>query len=389
MRSLRGIYEGKKMKLLYIAPVYIEENCPDGVAKKVLNHFDVMKKKFDMWLVYYSKEGVAIKHEDQVVVKNYTKIHRRLSLYSEILNLLNKEKFNSAYIRYPKSEPHFIKLLKALKENGTKIIVEIPTYPYNGEIFHSVKTTVIALVDALFSVQLKKYVDRIVTYSDDEYIFGISTIRTINGIVYEKVKKHLFIPNKYLINMIAVATIYSCHGFDRIISGIEEYYQNGGTEEIFFNIVGNGPYVERYREQLEKSMFAKNHVSLCGFQTGEKLDALYNEANVAINSLAIHRIGLKKESTLKTKEYAAKGLPIISSYVVDAFDSIGNEDYVLLVDNTDEPIDMHKVISFYHRVYDGKNISDVSEHIREKSKMHCDMAVTLREVIDFFLDGDK
>ena len=43
------------MKLLYIAPVYINEEKPDGVGKKIYNHIGEFKKYFDTTLLYYGK----------------------------------------------------------------------------------------------------------------------------------------------------------------------------------------------------------------------------------------------------------------------------------------------------------------------------------------------
>ena len=371
------------MKFLYMAPVYIETDKPDGVAKKVLNHYHVFGQRYDSWIGYYGKDGVVIRHGEQTKIMPYGNAHRRFALYSSLGKLVEKEKFDAIYIRYPKSENSFIQLLKRMKNTGAKIVIEIPTYPYNGKSFRSVKTALIACVDYGYRTQLKKYVDRIVTYSDDDVIFGIKTIRTINGIVYDRVKLREYTPKKEKINMIAVATIWSCHGFDRIISGMEEYYRNGGKEEIRFNIVGNGPYAENYRKLLENCSFVGNRVVLWGFQTGDVLDSLYNNANIAVNSLALHRMGLTKESTLKTKEYAAKGLPMISSYEVDAFDEAGNEKYVMRVEDSEDPVSVESIIDFYNRIY-SESIESVSEEIRLASKKVCDMDVTLQGVMDYF-----
>lgn len=372
------------MNLLYMAPVYIDEEKPDGVAKKVLNQYTVFEKKYAAWLVYYGKNGVIVRHGSIKSVINYGSFHRRFLLYSEVKKLVDLTEFDAIYIRYPKSDPNFISVIKKMKESGAKIVIEIPTFPYNGESLRSIKTALIALVDGIYRMQLKRYIDRIVTYSDDNLIFGIKTIKTINGIVFDNVIQREYVPGKAYVNMIAVATVWSCHGFDRIIAGIEEYYKNGGSEEIHFNIVGNGPYIDNYRRQLSKCLYANKRVELCGFQTGKKLDELYNEANIAVNSLALHRIGLKKESTLKTKEYAAKGLPMISSCEVDAFDNTGNALYVMRVDDAETPIKMEDVITFIKNVYNDKSVAEVSRQIRETSRKVCDMEVTLQGVMNFF-----
>ena len=126
-----------------------------------------------------------------------------------------------------------------------------------------------------------------------------------------------------------------------------------------------------------------------GFQTGDALQALYDEADIAVNSLALYRIGLKKESTLKSKEYIAKGLPMLSSTEVDGLDSERNKKYVHLVPDCGDYINAEEIIDFYHQIYDGKDADKISHEIRESGHKICDMSVTMKPVIDFFLDTNS
>lgn len=118
-----------------------------------------------------------------------------------------------------------------------------------------------------------------------------------------------------------------CHGYDRLIEGIKKYYDLGGDTNIIYHLVGEGEEIKRYKDLVLKYGIEK-HVLFYGFKTSSDLDALYEKADIAINSLAIHRIGLQTESTIKSKEYAAKGLPMVSSYAVDAFSAQDNSKYV-------------------------------------------------------------
>ena len=371
-------------KLMYVAPVFIDKERPDGVAKKVMNHFRVFKKYYDVSLIYYGNTGVVLLNSQQEeTIFPYKNRHRRFALYDEVKRLYCENKYDFTYIRYPKSEWNFIRTLKLMKQSGSRIVIEIPTYPYNGNLSLNLKMLSIALGDAIFRTQLKKYVERIITYSDDSKIFGINTINTINGIDFESVPLAVDEEKQDVVSLISVATNYSCHGFDRVIEGMNNYYKHGGECDICFHIVGDGPAIETYHKLIQQYGL-ENRVILHGFLFGEKLSALYARAGMAVNSLALHRIGLKKESTLKTKEYAAKGLPILSSTPVDAFDEEGNKKYVYLVEDDESPIKMEKVIDFYTRIFDGDNKKDVAEDIRKNAQKICDMEVTLKKVIDFF-----
>lgn len=372
-------------KLLYIAPILIDNKKADGVAKKVQNHYYVFSQKYECWLVSYGTRGIVVKHRDSETLLPFGNRHRRFELYSQVLILVENEKFDYVYIRYPKSEPSFISLLKAIKKHGLKVVVEIPTFPYDGDhSFRNVRLTAVSITDRLCRRQLKKYIDRIVTFSDDDEIFGIQTIKTINGFRFDNVGIVNALSKKNGIDLIAVAMLADCHGYDRIIMGMEKYYSDGGKEEIRFHIVGTGLDAHKYQDLIEKCTHLDGRAVMHGFKTGGELEKLYDISDIAVNSLAIHRLGLKTESTLKTKEYAAKGLPMLSSYFVDAFSKEDHDKYVLLLKSNDEAIEMEKVIDFYHKVYDGKERSSVAADIREVAKKVCDMSITLRPIEAYF-----
>ena len=377
------------MKLLYLAPVNIHEKKIDGVAKKIFNQTTEFSKFFDVYMMSYRRNDIAIYHGQKRQEIDSSRIHRRYSLYDEVNRLAEKEKFDCIYIRYSRSERNLICLLNKLYSYGAKIISEIPTYPYNGGMFENPRKIAIAAADSVYRLRLKKYIQRIVTYSDDDFIFGIPTIRTINGINFdnEKIANHK--TDSDSINLISVATNYECHGFDRIIEGMDKYYAAGGTTEIRFKIVGDGPAILDYKKQISQSPYLGGRVELTGFQTGDALQALYDEADIAVNSLALYRIGLKKESTLKSKEYIAKGFPILSSTEIDGFDLEGNRKYVHLVSDCGFYIKAEEIIDFYHRIYDGNDVNKVAHEIREAGRKICDMSITMKPVIDFFLDTNN
>lgn len=110
------------MKLLYLAPVYINEQQLDGVAKKVLNHVTVFLKWFDVYMMSYGDEGVVIRHNEKTRFIGLGGVHRRYALYREAEKLAESEKIECVYIRYPKSENNFIQLLKKLHLHNSKIV---------------------------------------------------------------------------------------------------------------------------------------------------------------------------------------------------------------------------------------------------------------------------
>ena len=376
-------------KLLYIAAVEIKRNKPDGVAKKVMNHVRVFKDVFDTILLCYGENGIKIEQNGGDEVVAYRKgLHRKFQIYSLALELCKSHQCDYVYIRYPRSDPKFLNLVKKIHTLGSQIVIEIPTYPYGLEVPHKaiLKSNIYLCVDKYYRNKLKKYVQRIVTYSDDPYIWGIQTIQTINGISFDYNRiRHC--ADHESINLISCAYYYECHGCDRLIRGIKKYYDKAGDRNIVFHIVGEGSSVPQYKE-LVKELKIENHVIFHGFCTGDKLATIYDISDIGVNSLAIHRLGLKKESTLKTKEYAAKGLPVISSYPVDAFSKKDQTKYVHLVPGDDSDICVQEIVNFYDRIYDGDK-QTVANSIRTASKNVCDMRVTLNPVISFYMGNRK
>ena len=375
----------KNKKLLYIAPTRIDMQQLDGVAKKILGHVNVFDMEYDVDLLYRDNQNVVLyKVSSQQFVK--LKLGKnKVDILQCAFSVINDAKYDYCYIRYPNSDLQFISLLKKMDKKGINIVVEIPTYPYDAEGMESVKGKIIHVVDKIFRKQLKKYVRRIITYSDDEKIFGIKTIKTVNGLDFEKVRISNNIEQKDIIHLCGVATFYTIHGYDRLICGMHNYYKMGGKRNIVFDVVGDGDksILQEY-EKMVQSANLSNRVVFHGRLNGTDLDDVYDRASIGVNSLAIHRQNLKNESTLKTREYAAKGLPILSSSYVDAFGIDDNARFVCLVPPNDSPIDINNVIEFYDNLVEGKKLADIKSEIRSKASEICNMPVTLKPIIAYF-----
>lgn len=372
-------------KLLYIAPVIIDLDKQNGVTKKVLNHYKTFGINYDVEMISYGPDCLYHFYNDTINTIDTNGQNRRIQLYKYInISLTRNKKIDFVYIRYHLCDYLFLFVLKNLYKVTSKIVIEIPTYPYKKELLKTSGGLLKWYVDVTSRLFLRFFVGRIVTYSKDDNIFGIQTIKTCNGIVYDDVKIAKKINyNEAEINLISASITMSCHGYDRIIKGLSSYYSSGGNVNIIYHLVGDGAEIENYINLVKELNLEKN-VIIYGFKGGQELEEIYDKADVAIDSLGIHRVGLKTESTLKTREYAAKGLPIISSNLVDVFSDEDNFKYVYRVSADDSDVDMHKLIGFYKSLHIGTDRSDISETIRSKSQKRCDMKVTLEKVNRYY-----
>lgn len=149
---------------------------------------------------------------------------------------------------------------------------------------------------------------------------------------------------QHLVLLMLIGSAVSWHGQDRVIRGLADY--RGGVR-ISLVIVGSSSARD---VQLVEDLGVQDLVEFVGVSTGPALDLLFDRAHLGVASLAIHRKGLTQAAPLKTREYAARGLPIILGYrdpdLDDAF-----HDVCLQVPADDSPVDMDGVVEFAHAVY--------------------------------------
>ena len=111
------------------------------------------------------------------------------------------------------------------------------------------------------------------------------------------------------------------------------------------------------------------------------MEELYETADIALSSLGMHRVGLKVGQTLKSKEYGAKGLPIISEYRVEEYPE--GEKYQLVVPMDESPVNIESVIRMYDAIMEG-NVQQERKKIRDAVKKEADMQVVMKPIADFY-----
>lgn len=339
-----------------------------GISYKIAKQIDIFKaNNFDVQIINVSKTNNKFKQRMSVLPF----INWNISLKE----LRSIEKNSYVYIRYFLCNYKLLKELKKVKKSkeNIKIAIEIPTYPYDGEYSGTPIKVLVKLLpfvakDRLTRNKLKKYVDRIVTFSDDKKIFGINTINISNGVDLKKIqiRKPLFSRDKRSINMIAVAKFGYWHGYDRMIEGMGQYYHSNiqDKRKITFYIVGYGNNeIEKQYRLLISKYHLENRVILAGKKSGKELDDLYNICNLGIDSMGRHRSGVNYNSSLKGKEYLAKGLPIVSG-VCTELDYMPNYKYYYRVPADNTPVNISSIVKFYDSIYSCENEEKVTKKIR-------------------------
>jgi hypothetical protein len=130
---------------------------------------------------------------------------------------------------------------------------------------------------------------------------------------------------------------YAWHGIDKLVEFARQY------RDLQLDIVG-------YDKLPELGPLPEN-LKLHGYLRSEEYKQVLAGADVAVSSLALHRIQLEEASPLKSRECLALGLPLVIAYV-DTDLSDGDHDFLLKIPNKEDNIQTHgeAIQAFAHRM---------------------------------------
>ena len=348
------------MRILFL--VYHGFSEYSGISKKI--HYQVKglrENGHDVRLCYYdfAENGHSCRYVDGEVIKDYGKgkwagLRQRID-YNCIYDYCKYNSIQFVYARsFQNASPWLIRLFKRLKTLGIKSVTEIPTYPYDQEFvgFPYFSGRFWLKFDKRFRNSLSKQMIAIVTFSNEDKIFGQRTIRISNGVDFDSIPLHQYKGHEDgSIHLIGVAEVHYWHGFDRLIAGLGEYYNTiSNPRQVYFHIVGgvaanemNGSiHAPGFHELIEKYQI-QDKVIFHGQLFGQALDDVFNQCQFAIGSLARHRSGITNIKTLKNREYATRGIPFVYSEQDTDFDS---QPYVLKAPADESPVNLQKIIDF-------------------------------------------
>lgn len=372
------------MKILFL--VYHGFSEVSGISKKI--HYQVKglrENGYEVHLCYYgfSENGHRCRYVDEALLKDYgtgwmAGLRQRVD-YGCVYDYCLHNGIQFVYARcFQNANPFLIRFFKKLNQLGIKCVTEIPTYPYDQEfVDFSFKVRMGLKMDQFFRNRLSKEMAAIVTFSDAERIFGQRTIRISNGVDFDSIPLHQYqAPADGSIHLVGVAEVHIWHGYDRLIAGLGEYYQNTpNPRQVYFHIVGGVHPVERYQanafhpgmQAIIDKYGIQDKIIFHGQLFGDALDDVFNQSCFAIGSLARHRSGITIIKTLKNREYATRGIPFIYSEQDSDFD---NQPYVIKALPDESPIDVPQILDFIDQHhFQPEEIRKTVEHLSWKIQM--------------------
>lgn len=363
-------------KYLYYTNIDMEK--PTGIQKKILCQLKVFNKKNNRCELYYIES------------EKKSKFRFFLGKIPILGSKFNKWKFNLditkldyLYIRRPSVfDSSFIKFLKKIKQSNmrVKIIVEIPTYPYDSEYGSSVVGKFYLAVDKLYRRKLKNVVDRFAVVAwtgEGNDIWGVPVIPIYNGIDLDIVKKKKCYAHKE-VNLLCIAYFSPWHGYEKFIEALYRYYEEKTDVDIMIHMVGIGPELSKYQEMVDKYNL-QDYIIFYG-ELNEGIDEIYEKVDIGVCSIGSNLFGVKLNSQLKSREYLAKGLPIISAGDIDILQGI-EFPFEYKVDPS-QPIDLKSIIHVYQNTY-AIDPQVNTDKIRVFAEKTCSWSSTMSTLLEY------
>ena len=356
LREKLGNMKAKGYYLLYSG---INVDSPDGIEKKILSQ----KKLF---------EGIGIEMK-------FVELHRKSgSFWNDVQELTDAD-----FVYFRKStiiDWRFVKFFRRLKKNGNPIIfMEIPTYPYEGELGSGWRVKLRMFVDNFYRKRLCGLIDRIVVTGFDvgATLWGIPAINIVNGIDLASVKIRQRCNHEGVV-LGCIAKFSPWHGYERLIKGLAEYYKTVSEKNVKILMVGEGPEKDAY-VNLVNELGIGEYVVFTGRLTGSALDKIYEIIDLGICSLGRYKSGIEVIGDLKSREFMAKGIPMICGCQIDVLQG-GDYPFAYFVPNDDSKINIKELLDFYYRIYDGTKNTEIM--IRDVAERLIDFTVTYSKVVE-------
>lgn len=341
-----------------------------GISKKVTDQIHALRNmNHEVFYTTYTENGVQIlnNYEQVVMQKEYKipskifRVFRRDILIKNTCRFLKMQgdDFNVCYVRFHYFDRRFNNMLRIMK-NHAKVVIEAHGYPYR-EWTRSLLYTFINIRDVLYESSGRKYIDLVAAISNRENIWGRKTIFIDNAIDINSIKLHNRKPEENILNLISIAIEQPYHGYEKVIRGLDNYYKNGGTRKISIFMVGE--YSKKTKE-LVHALKLNQFIFFTGKLYGKQLEDMYDKADLAVGTFS-KRANDEYGSSIKTKEFFAKGIPFINGWREYTFDD--SCPYMKRFDMGDTYIDFNRVVSFYDSIKDNKNIST---EMRKFAKEH-------------------
>jgi glycosyltransferase involved in cell wall biosynthesis len=170
-----------------------------------------------------------------------------------------------------------------------------------------------------------------------------------------------------LLMLVGGTTETDWHGIDLILESIDQY---DGKCKVKLWLAGS------------LSEHLRNHpkIKYLGFCDRDQLNEIFNNVHLAMGSFALQRKGLSEASTLKVREYLARGIPAVIGHIDADLPDFIDSGFILPM-NADKVPSMETIIKFAHQC---SNKNSLGERIRNMCFEKLDYSVKASALTQVF-----
>lgn len=307
----------------------------------------------DVYYVAYDKKHTYLVHRgEKTIIKNiwfgnwsmYIHTKAFFDLFNSVCRVLKKENFDIAYIRHCPLSYGGYRMFRKLKENGSKLIVEIPTYPASREKQPTVLRSLYMRYSSYWWNKVHSLLNLYTLIGDKaDYIGQIPAQNIDNGTDVNLLPLREPKPETDKVHLLALASMSYWHGYDRLIRGIAALPKEE-RDTVILDMVGDEGAALSEWKVLAKELQVEEQVLFHGRKTGAELDPFFDVADLGICSLGFCRINFTSGSILKLREYTSRGLPFVYAAEDPAIDA--PQPFCMKVPNDESVVDVHSMIAF-------------------------------------------
>lgn len=334
--------------------------CIDGVLKEIRSQK----------LSFHAQHCAS----SSLIKRKFSSLKRLKECLSFVDEMNNVFQFDMFYIRriVPFTRT-IVRYIKKWNEMNCRIVWEIPTW---GEC--NQKSFFKSILSNIENTNYKKL-------NKMMYIVAISSGQKASNNVFlinNGVNCSDMPPKKCLehdgINLVCLATFSHWHGYDRLLKGLKNYYDNSPQNEVNLYMIGNGEIEPLIA--LSKDLNLIEYVHFLGVCTGSKLDSYFDKMDIAIGNLGFFRKGVTSDTSIKIREYCARGIPFVTALMVNDFPE--NYPYILHVPMDESDVDIKQLVCFYESL----NLQKACLEMRKYAENNLSWDIQLQKVLNYVYD---
>jgi hypothetical protein len=147
-----------------------------------------------------------------------------------------------------------------------------------------------------------------------------------------------------LVFLKGASTSAEYNGLERVMNGIKLY---NGDIKIKLYILGKNI---QYEEQLKNEIgLSDEEVYFIGFKSGLELEEILSKMHIGVSQFGMYKKGLNENSTIKAREYFARGIPFIYGHLDPDLNEESKE-FALEFSNDENIVEIQKVVEFGQKI---------------------------------------